>query len=85
MKTMLGMIFGLVGGWVVGYVVMTRCQGAAGELAAEGNPFVGIGQFACSAMVPTAPDTILFSIVGGLVGLCIGVIVQTRGKRRQER
>ena len=69
----LGMAFGAVGGWIVGYiVVMSRCAKLA--------PFA---EAVCSMAAPRAGDAILFGIFGGIAGLIIGLATAKDGEERR--
>ena len=69
---MRALVYGLVGGilgWLVGiFMVVSRAL----ELGPEAEAMVAM-------MAPTAPDTLLCTAVGALLGLVVGLIA-TRGK-----
>lgn len=65
MRAIAGLFVGAFIGWFIGYsVVMARLD----ELGGFGVAFG-------SMLAPTAPDTILFTGIGGAVGCLIGLLV----------
>ena len=77
-KALVGTVIGLIAGWVTGYLVYV----ARIEMNATGDddPFSAAGKAIAYNMAPTAFQTILFMIIGGVVGLVVALVVQAKQK-----
>lgn len=75
MKALIGMAIGAVAGWFIGYAVVVSRFDDAPELA----------QLVGYSLAPTAPDTILATFLGALLGLVAGLLCRSPGKEQAPR
>ena len=64
MRALIGMVIGAAVGWFIGYAIVVSRFDDAPELA----------QVVGYSLAPTAPDTILATFLGALVGLVAGLL-----------
>ena len=72
MHALIGMAIGAVAGWFIGYAVVVSRFDDAPELA----------QVVGYSLAPTAPDTILATFLGALLGLVAGLLCRSPGKEQ---
>ena len=75
MRALIGMVIGAAVGWFIGYAVVVSRFDDAHELA----------QVVGYSLAPTAPDTILATFLGALLGLVAGLLCRRPGGDLKEQ